>query len=105
MDREKLLKHLEECYSSKRDMISRIPLGVQPDSLWQELLNLRRSSSTVLPLYGCNDKPYWYVTTNKMIASSEKIVSVLFENHHAGGHGFSDKRQTAAGHRGTAYRQ
>ena len=79
MDREKLLKHLEECYSSKRDMISRIPLGVQPDSLWQELLNLRRSSSTVLPLYGCNDKPY-YVTTNKMIASSEKIVSVLFEN-------------------------
>lgn len=80
MDREKLLKHLEECYSSKRDMISRIPLGVQPDSLWQELLNLRRSSSTVLPLYGCNGKPYWYVTTNKMIASSEKIVSALFEN-------------------------
>lgn len=56
MNREKLFKNLEKRYSSKRDMISRIPLGVNPDSLWQELLNLRRSSSTVLPLYSCNGK-------------------------------------------------
>ena len=48
MNREKLFKNLEKRYTSKRDMISRIPLGVNPDSLWQELLNLRRSSSTVL---------------------------------------------------------
>ena len=54
MNREKLFKNLEKRYTSKRDMISRIPLGVNPDSLWQELLNLRRSSSTVLPLYSCN---------------------------------------------------
>ena len=47
MNREKLFKNLEKRYTSKRDMISRIPLGVNPDSLWQELLNLRRSSSTV----------------------------------------------------------
>lgn len=80
MNREKLFKNLEKRYTSKRDMISRIPLGVNPDSLWQELLNLRRSSSTVLPLYSCNGKPYWYVTTEKMVASSEKIVEVLFEN-------------------------
>ena len=53
MNREKLFKNLEKRYTSKRDMISRIPLGVNPDSLWQELLNLRRSSSTVLPLYSC----------------------------------------------------
>ena len=40
MNREKLFKNLEKRYTSKRDMISRIPLGVNPDSLWQELLNL-----------------------------------------------------------------
>ena len=28
----------EQRYTSKRDMISRIPLGTQPDALWQELL-------------------------------------------------------------------
>lgn len=80
MNREKLFKNPEKRYTSKRDMISRIPLGVNPDSLWQELLNLRRSSSTVLPLYSCNGKPYRYVTTEKMVASSEKIVDALFEN-------------------------
>ena len=66
MNREKLFKNLEKRYTSKRDMISRIPLGVNPDSLWQELLNLRRSSSTVLPLYRVDKR--------------EKIVEALFEN-------------------------
>lgn len=80
MDREKLFRYLDERYSSKRDMISRIPLGVHPETLWQELLNRRRSHSTILPLYDRNGKPYWYVTTNKMVAASEKIVDALFEN-------------------------
>ena len=31
MNRERLLKHLEDHYIPKREMISRIPLGVQPD--------------------------------------------------------------------------
>ena len=80
MDRERLLRHLNEKYCSKRDMMTRIPLGEKPDTLWQELLNLRRSKSTVLPLYSCQGMPYWYVTTGKMIAASEKVVEALFEN-------------------------
>lgn len=80
MDREKLFSHLEQRYTSKRDMISRIPLGMQPDALWQELLNQRRSRSTVLPLYNYKGLPYWYVTTDKMVAASEKIVEALYEN-------------------------
>ena len=46
MNREKLFKNLEKRYTSKRDMISRIPLGVNPDSLWQELLNLVTGNRT-----------------------------------------------------------
>ncbi len=80
MDRGKLFRHLDQRYASKREMISRIPLGVQPDALWQELLNQRRSKSTVLPLYNCKGNPFWYVTTDKMVAASEKIVEALFEN-------------------------
>lgn len=80
MDRDMLFRHLEQRYTSKRDMISRVPLGVQPDALWQELLNQRRSKSTVLPLYSYKGTPYWYVTTDKMIAASEKIVEALYEN-------------------------
>lgn len=80
MDRERLIQHLNERYCSRREMITRIPLGVKPDALWQELLNLRRSGSTALPLYSCHGMPYWYVTTDKMIAASEKIVEALLEN-------------------------
>lgn len=80
MDREKLFRHLEQRYTSKRDLISRIPLGTQPDALWQELLNQRRSRSTVLPLYNYKGLPYWFVTTDKMVAVSEKIVEALYEN-------------------------
>ena len=79
MDREKLFRQMDRQYSSKRDMITRIPLGVQPDALWQELLNRRRSRSTVLPLYNCKGAPYWYVTTEKMVAASEKIIETLYD--------------------------
>ena len=79
MDREKLFRYLDRRYCSKREMLSRIPLGVQPDMLWQELLNLRRSRSTVLPLYSYSGIPYWYVTTEKMVAASEKIIEALME--------------------------
>ena len=78
MDRETLFSHLNRRYCSKREMLSRIPLGVQPDALWQELLNSRRAKSTALPLYTPNGSPYWYVTTDRMIAASEKIVETLY---------------------------
>ena len=80
MDRDRLFSHLEQRYSTKREMIARIPLGAQVDTLWQELLNRRRSSSTVLPLHDRLGRPYWYVTTEKMVAASEKIVETLMEN-------------------------
>ena len=80
MNREKLIQHLEQRYSSKQDMLSRIPLGMQPDTLWEELQNRRRAKSIMLPLTSCKGTPYWYVTTPKMIAASEKIVETLYEN-------------------------
>ena len=80
MDRERLFKHLDQRYSSKRDMLSRIPLGEQVDSLWQELLNRRRTKATFLPIHNHLGIPYWYVTTGKMVAASEKIVEAMYEN-------------------------
>ena len=80
MDRERLFRHLEQRYTSKREMISRIPLGTQADALWQELLSRRRAKSNVLPIYSCFGMPYWYVTTDRMVEASEKIVETLLEN-------------------------
>lgn len=80
MDKENLFKQLDRRYASKREMLSRIPLGIHPDSVWHELLSRRRAGSTVLPLYARNGQPYWYVITDRMAAASEKIVETLFEN-------------------------
>ena len=80
MNRDDLIKHLEKRYTSKRGMLSRIPLSIQPDPLWQDLLNLRRSKGTVLPLHSHSGTAYWFVTTEKMIAASEKVVETLYEN-------------------------
>ena len=80
MDREKLFRYLKSPYLSKREMIARFPLGVDPDELWRELLQRRKSQSTPLPLYSSTGTPYWYVTTDRMIAASEKIVEALTEN-------------------------
>ena len=82
MDRERLFQQLDLRYSSKREMLSRIPLGTQPDQLWQELLNRRRARSTILPIRNHLGMPYWYVTTNRMIAASERIVEALMENEY-----------------------
>ena len=79
MDRDKLFRYLNQRYCSKREMLSRIPLGVQPDALWQDLLNHRRSRSATLPLYSHTGFPYWYVTTEKMISASEKIIEAIME--------------------------
>ena len=78
MDRDMLFRHLEQRYTSKRDMISRVPLGVQPDALWQELLNQRRSKSTVLPLYRYMATPFCYLTTEIIFAVREKIVEAIY---------------------------
>ena len=80
MDRERLFKQLDLRYTSKREMLSRAPLGTQLDVLWQELINRRRAKSTVLPIFNSFGTPYWYVTTDKMVAASEKIVEAMFEN-------------------------
>ncbi len=80
MDQERLFTQLEQRYISKREMLSRIPLGTQPDALWQELLNRRRSRATILPICNYLGKPYWYLVTDKMISASEKIVEALLEN-------------------------
>lgn len=79
MDREKIIRQLELHYSSKRDMLSRIPLGTQPNALWEELINRRRSKCIMLPLTSCKGNQYWYVTTKKMVAASEKVVEALYD--------------------------
>ena len=74
MDRERLMNGLDRLYLPKREMLSRIPLGVSLDACWQELVNRRRSKATRLPMRGTDGENYWFVVTDSMVTASEKIV-------------------------------
>lgn len=80
MNRERLFKHLEDHYIPKREMISRIPLDVQPEDFWQDVLKRRRAKSISLPLHNPRGIPYWYTVTSKMVSASEKIINEMLEN-------------------------
>ena len=69
MTRDVLYRYFEQHYLPKRDMLPRIPLGTDPDEFWQEIQGRRRSRAQMLPLHGSGGIPYWYVTTDRMIAA------------------------------------
>ena len=79
MDKERLFKFLDRKHSSKSEIIPNIPLGVDADSIWAEILQSRRERSIELPLTNVNGDKYWYILTSKMISASEVIVDELLE--------------------------
>lgn len=80
MDKERLFRNLERKYSSKCELAVNLPLGVDPDAIWEEVMQSRRSRGIQLPLYNVNGEAYWYLLTNKMISASEVIVEEFAEH-------------------------
>jgi transcription initiation factor IIE alpha subunit len=79
MEKERLFRNLERKYCSKCELTVNIPLGVDTDEIWQEILQNRRSKGVRLPLKNICGEAYWYLLTNKMISASEVIVDELME--------------------------
>ena len=80
MDKERLFRFLDQKYLSKCEMASSLPLGMNPDEVWNTVLEGRLAKSIKLPLKNAHGDSYWYVLTNKMIAASETIVEELIEH-------------------------
>ena len=80
MDKERLLRYLNQKYMSKCEIACSLPLGMNADEVWNTILEERFSKRTDLPLRNIHGDCYWYVLTDKMIAASEKIVEELIEH-------------------------
>ena len=74
MDKERLLRYLNQKYMSKCEIACNLPLGMNADEVWNTILEERFSKRTNLPLRNIHGDCYWYVLTDKMIAAREKIV-------------------------------
>ena len=73
MDKQQLLNYFQTHYLSRQEVLFRLPLNYSIDTFWPELLNWRKGHATMLPLYTPSGRPYWYVTTDKMIQASERL--------------------------------
>ena len=51
MDKERLMEYFDRNYMPKRDVITRLPLGVSMDKIWRELVSRRRNRATMLPIH------------------------------------------------------
>ena len=79
MDKERLFRFIDKKYASKREMYSALPLGMNADELWSEVLENRRSKGVILPIRNAVGQSYWYTLTDTMIKASENIVDELFD--------------------------
>ena len=79
MDKERLFRFIDKKYASKREMYTALPLGMNADELWDEVLDNRRSKGVILPIRNAAGQSYWYTLTDTMIKASENIVDELFD--------------------------
>ena len=80
MDKERLLRYLDQKYLSKCEIAANIPLGMEPDDIWHNILENRLSKRIELPLKSICGRNYWYILTARMISASETIVEELMEH-------------------------
>ena len=50
MDKERLFRYLDQKYLSKCEMASNLPLGMNPDEIWNTVLEGRLARAIRLPL-------------------------------------------------------
>ncbi len=58
------------------EVLNRLPLSVSIDDFWPELQRLRKTRSVQLPLTGLRGQPLWFVMTDSVLASGDRISSM-----------------------------
>ncbi|MBQ1490835.1 MAG: Fic family protein, partial [Blautia sp.] len=71
MDKERWMDIFQANYMSGRDVMNRLPLNVDAEIFWKELLDRRKSNAVMVPLYSPRSHAYWYVLTDKIVQASE----------------------------------
>ena len=75
MDKERWMEIFQANYMSGKDVMDRLPLNVDAEAFWQELLDRRKGRAELLPLYSPRSQAYWYVLTDKIVQASEILCS------------------------------
>lgn len=81
MEQNELLLYFLNNYFPRQEITYRLPMSLPISSFWPEELRFRRDKSIDLPLHTAEGAPFWYVPTNKLIASGDALAQVArYEN-------------------------
>lgn len=73
VDREDLLSLFQKNYLPRAEVLSSLPLNIDIGEFWEELTRRRKQRSVNLPLCSPSGAPYWFVSTEKMVAASDRL--------------------------------
>jgi len=76
MIEQSLLDYFTTHHYPREEVLNRLPFSVSIDEFWPRLVQLRRSRSSSLPLTGTNRQGLWFVMTDSMVASGDRISSM-----------------------------
>lgn len=75
MEKE-LIEYFLKRYLPREEIVYRLPLSQKIDAVWPLILEERKSKATVLPLNSWNGHPYWFVPTEEILASGDKLAEI-----------------------------
>ena len=60
----------------RTEVLNRLPFSVSIEEFWPELLLLRKARAVQIPMTGLNGQPMWFVMTDSLMASGDRISSM-----------------------------
>lgn len=60
----------------RHEVLNRLPFSVSIDEFWPELLRRRMTRAVKVPLFGLDGQPLWFVMTDSLLASGDRVSSM-----------------------------
>lgn len=64
----------------RSEVLNLLPFSVSIDAFWPELLRLRKERAIEVPQKGLNGQPLWFVMTDSLTASGDRVASMARRN-------------------------
>lgn len=62
------------------EVLNLLPFSVSIEAFWPELLRLRKARAAEVPLKGVNGQPLWFVMTDSLMASGDRVAGMARRN-------------------------
>lgn len=76
MIEQSLFDYFTTHHFPREEVLNRLPFSVSMNEFWPQLLQLRKARAVELPLKGIQGQALWFVLTDSLIASGDRIASM-----------------------------